>query len=103
MAQSIVKFLVRRGTDIERKQITLADGELGVTKDANSHRLFVGDGITPGGWPAASKLFVISTITNVDATRFVQMYDLVYFTDMSAMYALTGTDNTTLANYLKLT
>lgn len=103
MAQTIVKFLVRRGTDLERQQVVLSDGELGVTKDNNSHRLFVGDGQRPGGWPVATKFYTIDTISNADATRFVQLNDLVYFIDQHGLYALTGSDNTSLTDYLKIT
>ena len=103
MAQNIVKFLVRRGTDIERQQVVLSDGELGAVHENNSHRLFVGDGVTPGGWPVASKFYLINSVTDTDATRFVQINDLVYFIDQTALYALTGSDNSSLSQYLKLT
>jgi len=44
---TIVKLKVRRGSDDQRKQITLDQGEVGYTLD--TRRLFVGDGITLGG------------------------------------------------------
>jgi hypothetical protein len=44
---TIVKLKVRRGTDDQRKEIVLDQGEVGYTLD--SKRLFVGDGATYGG------------------------------------------------------
>ena len=44
---TIVKLKVRRGSDTQRKEIVLDQGEIGYTLD--SKRLFVGDGSTYGG------------------------------------------------------
>lgn len=52
MASNITKILFRRGTDDQRKLVTLNLGEPGITTDTN--RLFVGDGTTAGGFPAGS-------------------------------------------------
>lgn len=49
---TITKLLFRRGNDSDRKQTILASGEPGFTLDTK--RLFIGDGITPGGVPALS-------------------------------------------------
>lgn len=43
---TIIRSLVRKGTNDERRQITLEEGEVGYTTDTK--RLFVGDGIGPG-------------------------------------------------------
>jgi hypothetical protein len=44
---SIIKLIVRQGVDTDRQATTLESGELGYTTDYG--RLFVGDGVTPGG------------------------------------------------------
>jgi len=44
---TVVKILVRRGTDAERQLTTLTEGELGYCID--TQRVYVGDGVTPGG------------------------------------------------------
>lgn len=44
---TLLKLLVRRGADSERKSIVLSEGELGYTTDTK--RLFVGDGVASGG------------------------------------------------------
>lgn len=52
-SNSIVKVLIRRGTDSERQLTTLTEGELGYCID--TQRLFIGDGITPGGIVSGNK------------------------------------------------
>ena len=47
LENTLIKLLVRRGTDADRKNIVLEAGELGYTTDME--RLFVGDGTTAGG------------------------------------------------------
>ena len=49
---TITKMLFRRGNDADRKQTILASGEPGWCLDTN--RLWIGDGVTPGGYPALS-------------------------------------------------
>lgn len=49
---TITKMLFRRGNDTDRQQTILASGEPGWTLDTK--RLWIGDGITPGGYPALS-------------------------------------------------
>ena len=53
LENTLLKLLVRRGTDVDRQLITLDQGELGFTTD--SKRLFVGDGSTPGGTITGNK------------------------------------------------
>ena len=47
LENTLLKLLVRRGTNQDRKQITLETGELGYTTD--DKRLYIGDGVTKGG------------------------------------------------------
>lgn len=49
---TITKLLFRRGNDSDRAQTVLASGEPGWCLDTN--RLWIGDGVTPGGYPALS-------------------------------------------------
>lgn len=94
---NIVKFLVRRGSDEDRLSIKLAEGELGYT--TNAPRLFVGDGVTTGGNPVASKLHIVSNF-NQPYTNYVVPGDIVYNTSDNHLYALTGTNSTLSANYV---
>ena len=54
---TIVKIKVRRGSDDQRKQLVLDQGELGYTIDTK--RLFVGDGSVTGGSVVGNKNFGI--------------------------------------------
>jgi len=47
LENTLLKLLVRRGTNEDRKNITLDEGELGYASDTT--RLFIGDGNTAGG------------------------------------------------------
>jgi hypothetical protein len=47
LENTLLKLLVRRGSDVDRKGVVLSQGELGYTAD--TERLFVGDGMTYGG------------------------------------------------------
>lgn len=89
---SIVKVLIRRGTDSERRLTTLTEGELGYTID--TQRLFIGDGITLGGVPAGNKFLGITS--NKEAyVSIAQPGDTIYQTggggaDAEVLYANTG-------------
>ena len=47
LENTLIKLLVRRGTDYDRTNITLDTGELGYTTD--TERLYIGNATTPGG------------------------------------------------------
>tara|TARA_R100001079_G_scaffold13203_1_gene6458 strand:+ start:23772 stop:25445 length:1674 start_codon:yes stop_codon:yes gene_type:complete len=53
LENTLLKLLVRRGTDSDRKLITLESGELGFTTD--TERLYIGNSTTPGGILAGNK------------------------------------------------
>lgn len=100
---NIVKFLVRRGLNSDRKSVTLAQGELGMVVEDNipnnsTSRLFVGDGVTPGGVPVASKFYVLSGFSDI-ATNYVELYDIVFNTTDNKLYALTARDATNATSY----
>jgi len=94
---NIVKFLVRRGTDSDRLSVVLAEGELGAT--TNTPRLFVGDGVTPGGNPVASKMHIVTNFSH-PYTNYVLQGDMVFNTSDNHLYALTGTSNNLSAHYI---
>tara|TARA_R110000868_G_scaffold195048_3_gene440721 strand:- start:4908 stop:5228 length:321 start_codon:yes stop_codon:yes gene_type:complete len=103
MSQNIVKFLVRKGSDADRKLTFLAEGELGYTTDIGFTRLFVGDGASAGGWPVASKFFTVANWTSDTTTLgYIQLSDLLFVRSTGCLYALTGTNPTLSANYLQI-
>jgi len=76
-SDSIVKVLIRRGTDSERQLTTLTEGELGYCID--TQRLFIGDGITTGGVVAGNK-FLGFVGTPASYNSIAQDGDMVYQT-----------------------
>jgi hypothetical protein len=74
---TVVKILVRRGTDSERQLSTFTEGELAYCID--TQRVFVGDGITPGGNIAGNK-FLGTTSLKSNFTSIAQIGDTVYQT-----------------------
>ena len=100
---SIVKIKVRRGTDAERRQITLDQGELGFTTDYN--RFFIGDGATVGGISPAIQFYVVSqTLLSAYPPNQspIQLNDIVYDTYSTCFYTLTGSPNTSLPGSYQL-
>lgn len=95
---SIAKIKIRRGTDADRKQITLDVGELGYATDIASRRLFVGDGSTKGGNPAGIK-FYTGSFSSPITLQTSQVGDLVFNTLDNKMYCLTGVDVNNFPNY----
>jgi hypothetical protein len=56
----IGKIKVRKGTDLQRKQIVFEEGELVYTIDTK--RVFIGDGITLGGKRVTNKNYILNTL-----------------------------------------
>jgi hypothetical protein len=86
---TIVKLKVRRGSDEQRKQITLDQGEVGYTLD--TRRLFVGDGATLGGRVIGNtSVGPFSNITNLGPADSpgLQVGDIGYAN--SKLYRLTS-------------
>ena len=86
---TIVKLKVRRGSDNQRKQITLDQGEVGYTLD--TRRLFVGDGTTLGGRVIGNtSIGPFSDITNLGPANSpgLQVGDIGYAN--SKLYRLTS-------------
>lgn len=104
MSDPITRIIFRRGLDSERKQITLNQGEPGFAVDTN--RLFVGDGITPGGRPVGSRFLGYVTFGSINS--FVDPYqgalsgDFVFDFGTTLLYVLTGNDSTRTDNYAPL-
>jgi hypothetical protein len=98
---SIIKLKVRRGLDVQRKQITLDDGELGYVTDGSSKRLFVGDGVTRGGIPSGIKLFYTAPRGST-YLQTAQVGDLIYDNNNTQFFTITGTDSNGFPDYLNV-
>lgn len=83
---TLLKLLIRRGSDAERQNIILSEGELGYTTDTK--RLFVGDSQTTGGVVAGNIFKGLSG----DVTLITDAVygDLAYDNDDFTLYVYTG-------------
>jgi hypothetical protein len=63
----IIKLKIRRGSEVERRQIVLEQAELGYTTD--TRRLFIGNGSSLGGEVVGSK--VHSVLTSSDTRNLI--------------------------------
>lgn len=84
---TLLKLLVRRGTDVDRKQVTLSEGELGYTTDTK--KLYIGDGQTKGGIPIGGSSF-LGSVPNVTIFTSAISGDLAYDNDDNVFYTFKG-------------
>ena len=94
LENTLLKLLVRRGSNLDRQQIVLSEGELGYTTD--DKRLFVGDGSTTGGILAGNKYKGAAadhtTITNVEPGDYiVNTTEKTLYIKTDASYQAAGT------------
>ena len=103
---TLLKLLVRRGTDADRQNIILAEGELGYTTDTK--RLFVGDGATPGGIAIGGGIQssgggrFIGSVTDITTLNTAVMGDIAYDIDNKKLYTLTGGLYSILGNWTEI-
>ena len=83
-SDTVVKILVRRGTDSERQLTTLTEGELGYCVD--TQRVFIGDGITTGGIVAGNKFLGLAG-DKLGYNSISQVGDYVYQTTDNTLYS----------------
>ena len=102
LENTLLKLLVRRGTNFDRQQITLETGELGYSTDTK--RLYIGDGTTVGGVIVGNKW--AGEAADLTSLAPVASGDYAYDTDNRCFKVLTkGTgsvaaDWVTVATYL---
>jgi hypothetical protein len=90
---SIVKIKIRRGTNEERKRVTLDNGELGYVTDLDYKRLYIGDGVTQGGFPLGLKLFYPAQASALPSYKKAELYDLIYDNSNTKMYTVSAIVN----------
>ena len=69
------RFIMRKGTNLERLNCILAEGELAYTTDTK--RLFVGDGTTMGGNPINNIVLYSGSLDSIPTSGLVKG-DIVY-------------------------
>lgn len=95
---TLLKLLIRRGSNEERKNITLSEGELGYAVDTK--KLFIGDGATVGGVPVSSQIFY-GALSPTSYTAAV-IGDLAYDSTQGILYLLNGVDATNINNWVEI-
>lgn len=91
---TILKLVVRQGTDDERKQVILTSGEPGYVTDTG--RLFMGDGFTEGG-TLVGNLFKGFT-SDLTLLRG-EIGDYAFETDQNQFFVLESNDGATLTDW----
>ena len=91
----ISKIKLRRGTNTQRKQVILDQGELVYTTDTK--RLYVGNGVLSGGVSPASVVHLPTSTYNSLSTIVAERGDLVYAN--SKFYQLTGTNYAAISGW----
>ena len=86
---TIIKLKIRRGTDTQRREIVLEQGELGYTTD--TRRVFIGDGNTAGGNSIGTTIHTPTRTSNT-RTSIVNAIKGDIVSDNSLLYQLTGTN-----------
>lgn len=92
---TLLKILVRQGTDNERQNVIFNSGEPAYTTDTK--RLFIGDGVTIGGI-LAGNVFKGST-TNITSVAPAEIGDTVYNTDTQILYRLKQNDGSNIGDW----
>jgi hypothetical protein len=92
---TLLKILVRQGTDNERQNLIFNFGEPAYTTDTK--RLFIGDGVTSGGI-LAGNVFKGST-TNITSVAPAQIGDTVYNTDTKILYRLKINEGSNISDW----
>ena len=100
----IIQLKIRRGTNEQRKLVTLAEGEMGYCIDTK--RTFIGDGTTLGGTPLTNKILTTGTSPTttpsevgditVYQSRLLQLTSADYTDINNWSYIGPATDNTTV-------
>ena len=83
---TLLKLLVRRGIDADRRNIILSEGELGYTTDTK--RLYIGDGQTLGGNIVANNNLV--STNDVTTLPSVAEGDIAFSTNTKKLYRYKG-------------
>ena len=95
LQNTIMKLVVRQGTDLDRKRVVLNSGELGYTTD--SERLYVGNGALSGG-NVVGNLFLGS---NTDITTLSPgvIGDLGFNPDNNRLYRVKYNDGSNINDW----
>ena len=95
LENTLLKLLVRRGTDADRLSILLDDGELGYS--TNTNRLFIGDGVTYGGVLIGNKL--LGAASDITTLIPAQVGDIAFDSDNNILYRLASGSGSSIGDW----
>tara|TARA_R100001129_G_scaffold154933_1_gene117807 strand:+ start:1201 stop:2889 length:1689 start_codon:yes stop_codon:yes gene_type:complete len=98
LENTLIKLLVRRGTDNDRTNITLENGELGYTTD--TQRLYIGDATTKGGLIVGNKYQ--GQAADITTLAPCVTGDYGFETDTNTLKVLIGGNGSNEADWLKV-
>ena len=98
LENTLIKLLVRRGTDNDRGNIILESGELGFTTDTQD--LYIGDGATKGGLIVGNKYK--GKAGNVTSLAPCVTGDYAFETDTNTLKILQGGTGSNATDWLKV-
>jgi alpha-tubulin suppressor-like RCC1 family protein len=93
---TLLKLLIRRGSNTERTNVVLSEGELGYTVD--TRRLFVGDGVTTGALPTSLFLYFGTGHPSTWAAE-AEAGDVAYDSIAGGIYRLAAKPYSTAGNW----
>lgn len=97
---TLIKLVVRQGTDSDRKNVVLTSGEIGYTTDTS--RTFIGNGILSGGNLVGNLYkgdFVGNTTGSIEPAEFG---DLAFNTDSRKLYRLKHVNTGLLSSWSQI-
>jgi len=92
---TLLKLLVRRGTNTDRQNVVLTEGEIGYTTDTK--RLFVGDGQTTGGIVIGTTF--LGNSNDVTTLLTAAAGDYAYDADNNVLYIFQGGNAADINNW----
>jgi hypothetical protein len=94
---SIVKLLIRQGTDTDRKNVTLASGELGFTTD--QERVFIGNGYTSGGVIVGNKFMGFAPTVTDPSVQPAIVGDFMFSSLSNILFVLSANNGSSASDW----
>lgn len=95
---TLIKLIIRQGTDLDRKRIVFSSGEPAFTTD--TYRLYMGNGTLSGGVPVSN--IALGSTTDLTALEPGIIGDIAYNSDSNSLYWITENDGSTLSDWSKI-
>lgn len=95
---TLIKLIVRQGTDLDRKNIVFSSGEPAFTTD--TYRLYMGTGNLSGGIPVSN--ITLGSTTDLTTLNPGIVGDIAYNSDTSSLFWITANDGSNIGDWSKI-